>query len=243
MPYKALYRQSPDLSNLQRWGCATWVHDTDGSKLDVYACKARWLGFDVNTRAHRVYWPDSCTISIECNVYFRSAAQLEGEQITILAAHSEQPAAPPAPLTSAPSALPEAPLSPMQVQESMPDESPVQPHRSARLRMPLHLMHDLQSGEGIMHTSGTASSHLHGLQVHNAHQEDTEEAGGVWTVEDRVPALLKDFDRLEHTLVAGVADAEAMEPCTLAEAKHRPDWPLWEKAIEEELATLKAAST
>jgi hypothetical protein len=70
-----------------------------------------------------------------------------------------------------------------------------------------------------------------------------EEAGGVWTVKDGVPALLEDFDGLEHALVAEVADAEAMELRMLAEAKCRPDWPLWEKAIEEELATLKAAST
>jgi Reverse transcriptase (RNA-dependent DNA polymerase) len=109
--------------------------------------------------------------------------------------------------------------------------------------MPSCLVRDLQSGEGVTHTGGTASSHLHGLQVRNAHQEDAEEAGGVWTVEDGVPALLEDFDRLEHMLVAEVADAEAMEPRTLAEAKCRPDWPLWEKAIKEKLATLKAAGT
>jgi Reverse transcriptase (RNA-dependent DNA polymerase) len=109
--------------------------------------------------------------------------------------------------------------------------------------MPSHLVHNLQSGEGITHTSSTTSSHLRGLQVHDAHQEDAEEAGGVWTVKDGVPALLEDFNRLEHVLAAEVADAEAMEPHTLAEAKCRPDWPLWEKAIEEELATLKAAGT
>jgi hypothetical protein len=43
--------------------------------------------------------------------------------------------------------------------------------------------------------------------------------------------------------VAEIAAAEALEPSTLAEAKHRPDWSLWEKAIEEELATLKATGT
>jgi hypothetical protein len=43
--------------------------------------------------------------------------------------------------------------------------------------------------------------------------------------------------------MAEMAESEALEPRTLTEAKHRPDWPLWEKAIEEELATLKAAST
>jgi Reverse transcriptase (RNA-dependent DNA polymerase) len=109
--------------------------------------------------------------------------------------------------------------------------------------MPLCLVHNLQSGEGVTHTGGTASSHLHGLQVHNAHEKDTEEAGGVWTVKDGVPALLMDFNGLEHALAAKVADMEAMEPCMLAEAKCRPDWPLWEKTINEELATLKAAST
>jgi hypothetical protein len=94
-----------------------------------------------------------------------------------------------------------------------------------------------------MHTGGTTSSHLCGLQVCDVHEEDMKEAGGVWTVEDRVPALLEDFNRLEHALIAKVTDAEAMELHMLAESKHRPDWPLWEKAIKEELATLKAAST
>ena len=37
-------------------------------------------------------------------------------------------------------------------------------------------------------------------------------------------------------------DSEALEPRSLAEAK-RGNWPLWEKAIREELATLKAAGT
>jgi hypothetical protein len=54
-PYEAVYGQSPDLSDLRRWGCTTWVHDADGSKLDVCARKARWLSFDVDTRAHQVY--------------------------------------------------------------------------------------------------------------------------------------------------------------------------------------------
>jgi Reverse transcriptase (RNA-dependent DNA polymerase) len=109
--------------------------------------------------------------------------------------------------------------------------------------MPSCLVRNLQSGEGVTHAGGTASSHLRGLQVCDAHQEDAEEAGGVWTVEDGVPALLEDFNGLEHALAAKVADAEAMEPRMLAEAKRRPDWPLWEKAIKEELATLKAAGT
>ncbi|KDR64888.1 hypothetical protein GALMADRAFT_82558 [Galerina marginata CBS 339.88] len=44
-------------------------------------------------------------------------------------------------------------------------------------------------------------------------------------------------------MVAEISEAEALEPRTLAEAKARPDWKLWEKAIEEELGVLKAAGT
>jgi transposase InsO family protein len=39
-PYEAVYGQSPDLSDLRRWGCTTWVHNADGSKLDVRAREA-----------------------------------------------------------------------------------------------------------------------------------------------------------------------------------------------------------
>jgi hypothetical protein len=47
----------------------------------------------------------------------------------------------------------------------------------------------------------------------------------------------------EHALAAKITKAEALEPQTLKEAKASPDWLLWEKAIHEELAVLKAAST
>ena len=37
------------------------------------------------------------------------------------------------------------------------------------------------------------------------------------------------------------SNTEALEPQNLAEARKWPDWPLWEKAIEEELTMLKSA--
>src|SRR5712692_2931601 len=43
--------------------------------------------------------------------------------------------------------------------------------------------------------------------------------------------------------MAETTDAEALEPHLLTEAKRQPDWPLWEKAIQEELAMLKTAGT
>ena len=65
----------------------------------------------------------------------------------------------------------------------------------------------------------------------------------MWVVIDCTPELLEDFEGLEQVLLTETTDAEALEPCTLAEAKHRPNWHWWEKAILEELATLEAAGT
>ncbi len=81
------------------------------------------------------------------------------------------------------------------------------------------------------------------MQLPGLFAEEPEEAGGAWSVVDGIPELLEDFLGLEHAFAADTADAEALEPRTLAGAKRRPDWPLWEKAIEEELATLEAAGT
>ena len=65
----------------------------------------------------------------------------------------------------------------------------------------------------------------------------------MWAIVDSAPMLHEAFEGLKYMLVAKTTDAKALEPCMLTEAKQRLDWPLWEKAIEEELATLKAART
>jgi len=62
-------------------------------------------------------------------------------------------------------------------------------------------------------------------------------------MEDGAPALLEDFDSMEFIFAMETVDVEALKPHMLAEAKHQPNWPHWEKAIKEELATLKAAGT
>ena len=45
----------------------------------------------------------------------------------------------------------------------------------------------------------------------------------------------------EYAMLAEISEKEAFEPWTLTEA--RPDWPLWERAIEEKLDTLWKAGT
>jgi hypothetical protein len=68
--------------------------------LDVCACEVHWLGSDVDTRAHQVFWPGPGNMTIEQNVYFGTPAPLEGEGRTMQVAGSEQADAPPSPSTS-----------------------------------------------------------------------------------------------------------------------------------------------
>ena len=40
-----------------------------------------------------------------------------------------------------------------------------------------------------------------------------------------------------------IANAKALEPTSIAEARRRPEWPQWEQGIREELAILQKAGT
>jgi hypothetical protein len=267
-----LHGSPPDLSALHVWGCTIWVHDPTGLKLDTCACKGRWLGFDVELQAHCVYWPDRRNVSVERSVYFGSSAQLEGEELLIPQV-SEQTATPtvppapttptalppPAPATAAPAApplpVPTTPVPatlPPPVSDAPPDSSPVESTLISINTPTLHptctckpscILHTIQSGEGVTSAQAKDPCFAQGLQLPGSFIEESEEAGGAWYVADGTPVLLDDFEGLKIALVAETSDTEALEPRTLAEAKRHPDWPLWEKAIEEELATLKAAST
>jgi len=231
-PFEALYSCPPNLSCLRSWGCHVWVHNPDRSKLDVRAREARWLGFDVDARAHRVFWPGPGNVTVECNIYFRTSALSEGEETHIPALRGKQSDAPTTPTTSSMPTLPvSAPPAPVQPPTPMPASQLPPLRHSSCTRKPLRLVRDLQSGEGVgMHLPGSLA-------------EESEEAGGVWSVEDGTPVLLEDFDGLECALAAETADAKALELCTLAKAKRRLDWPQWEKVIQEELATLNTAGT
>jgi len=250
MPFEALFGSPPDLSGLRQWGCTVWVHNDSGSKLDAHARKGHWLGFNHDSWAHRVYWPKPgkpSTITVERNVYFVSAAALEGEQLLIPTVSGEQTATSDTPSTSnflSPPISPvRSPLSPSLEQAHVPDIPSIPLCRSTCICMPLRIVHDLQAGEGVVHSGTNAPCIAPGLQVPETFMEDPVEAGGVRTVDDSSPAMHKDFVGMEYIFAAETADTEALEPRTLTEAKRRPDWPLWEKAIEEELATLKAAGT
>lgn len=111
MPWQALYGSPPNLSNLKRFGEAVWVHDASGSKLDARAREGCWLGFDTESRGHRIYWPTTKAVSVERNVYFATAARLEGEQLDVPTSKTFESELPPPTASTLPPALPPLPAS------------------------------------------------------------------------------------------------------------------------------------
>jgi len=98
-------------------------------------------------------------------------------------------------------------------------------------------------GVGVSSTCRSDPSIALGLQLPGGfNDKEAEEAGGVWSAESAFDKL-EDSEWLEHILIAKTTEVEALEPHSLAKAKRHPDWPLWEKAISKELATLKSACT
>ncbi|KZT63132.1 hypothetical protein DAEQUDRAFT_658953, partial [Daedalea quercina L-15889] len=57
-PYEALTGHIPGLAGLPVWGTWVWVHDTSTGKLGEHAKAAHWVGFDSQSKGHRVYWPE-----------------------------------------------------------------------------------------------------------------------------------------------------------------------------------------
>ncbi len=104
--------------------------------------------------------------------------------------------------------------------------------RSTCLRKPSRIVQELQAGVSVASTCRADPVIPRGISVPGSFVEEEEESIDMaWSVEGGLPTLHEDWVRVEVTLVAETTDSEALEPRNLAEAKRRPDWPLWEQAI------------
>jgi hypothetical protein len=115
-----------------------------------------------------------------------------------------------------------------------------------RIRKPSQRILDIINGKGTSTHRPSDPPIPRGIQLPTP-PEVVEEAvfEGEGAAEQLMAILEADDDpaELAMALVEFTAEAEALEPTSLADAKRRPDWPRWEEGIREELATLQAAGT
>lgn len=250
-PYEAVYGQKPDLRGVREWGEMVWVQVKGGSKLGGRVREARWLGFDDRSEnGTRVYYPDNGTVRVERNVWVdktqASRQPLEGDEWDFVVGSNVPPpppvveAPPPPPVIPAPAPVAPAPVpAPVRAAEPPVLVVPAVPEvRPKRVRKPSALVKDLLSGAGS--TSNRASDPVvpTGIRVPEQIAEPAEFEG-----EGQADQMMAVDWADEYAMAAEMSDAEALEPRSLAEARRRPDWPLWEAAIKEEIALLDAQGT
>jgi len=225
-PYEAAFGKKPNLKNVREWGEKVWVRIEKGNKLGGRVRKGHWLGIDEESKGIRVWWPDTKTVGVERNVYYdnscSSASHFEGENDgrEFVETRADEPFVSPEKsptVTKIPPETPETPSATQTVAVPVPDPEP----REKRARKPSQRVQDILEGRA------ESSKVARGVQLPTQEVEGGQSADWVD----------------EYALAAEIGETEALEPRTLAEARKRPDWHLWEKAIQEELATLKTAGT
>jgi len=255
-PYEAAFGKKPNLQEVQEWGNRVWVHVEEGNKLGGRVRKGRWMGLDEHSKGVCIYWPDKRKVSVERNVHVNktgaSNSHLEGEDWDgFIKMKIDKPTSPNslAPLQnsepSKPSDMPPSNMPPVPAVED-PDsgyDTPIEPETCpTHIRKPTQKVQDLLVGHAVASDQPKGQkAAMCGVQLPPDElpkpQEQVLEGEGIleWS-------MAADFMD-EYALVAEISETEVLEPRNLAEAKSRPDWPLWEKAIEEELKVLEDAGT
>jgi hypothetical protein len=239
-PFEAVFGQKPDLWDVCEWGEKVWVHIEKGNKLGGCVCKGCWVGIDNRTtNGFRIYWPDTRTVTVERNIHFdktqASVERLKGENWEFV---KPSPDAPP---DSAPGPSSSKTDPPSTVPVPTPTNPPAPPPKDEHCPTcdccPSQCIQAIINGHGVASARPSNPVLPQGVQLPTMAEDAPLEGEG--TVDWMMSV---DYVK-EYAMTAEISEAKALELRLLAEAKHRPDWPLWEKAIHKELALLKEAGT
>lgn len=192
-------------------------------------------------------------MTVERNVYYdkttASASHLEGEIDGIVETKTDAPAKPSETtntLTSSPAVDPPAPATPPHISAPPPTPTPVPESTKEESPATKCIRKPSQRVVNLIEGRGTTSAHPSDPVLSCGVQPPstiTKEPNPVLEGEGQAEWMMWMNFVEELLMAAEISDAEALEPQTLAEAKSYPNWPLWEKAINEELETLRQAGT
>ena len=69
-PYEMATGVKPHLAGIQEFGAAAYVKDLTAGKLDARARKGRFVGYDAESKAYQIYFPEHRIVSVERDVTF-----------------------------------------------------------------------------------------------------------------------------------------------------------------------------
>ena len=230
-PYEVLYQKKPNLSNIPVWGCHVKVHDNTGLKLNMRVRDGRWVGFNLDSDRHRIYWPDTRAVGVEQSVIFEKRevavlynVPLEGESGNAQNASAQphvqlQQRADAAQRSSMETASQHVE---METIRHSPDTlgttfetPPPPPHRSTRQRFESDYTRRLRTGEGKCDGHITLD---HMWELRDTDRSSAAQDNAMLVlIKDELAAGDEDVDAI-YAMAAGV-DMDGLDPLTVNEAR------------------------
>ena len=76
--------RKPNLANIQEFRVAAYVKDLKAGKLDSRVIIGQFVGYDIESKGYRIYWPTKRMISVERNIVFNHNNVHTTENLTII---------------------------------------------------------------------------------------------------------------------------------------------------------------
>ena len=263
-PYEMINGEQPSLDILPVWGCVVWVHDKSGGKLSMRAKEGRWVGFDTESRGHRIYWPSKGSITVERSVTFEQPPTPVDDDFVVV----------PGPADESRGSIGTSGLTGDDDEEDNNDaDAPKLQGESGQSEEEDEVLQNLVDGPfdpptivdpPVPPAPETDHNNLPILipeprrsgrqRQPSQYLRDIMSGKFVTGSRERVPQGLQMPGQLEvepemeeemngAALAAVMSEAEGLDPRSLAEARRRPDWPRWQEAMEEEHDALVAHGT
>ena len=255
MPYETLYLKKPNLLNILVWGCHIKVHNNSGSKLDMWACDGWWVGFNLDSNGHCIYWPDTKAVGVEQSVIFKKHdvavpynILLEGESGNAQNASAQPHTQPQQRADAAQCSSTEMASQHVKMEtiRHSPDtlgttfkSPPPPPRHSTRQCFESNSMRHLCTGEGMCDGHITLD---HMWQLHDTDRSSTAQDNAMLVlIKDELAAGNEDVNTI-YTMAAGV-ETDGLDALTVNKARSGVDWPSWQDAINAKLKSLEGAHT
>jgi Integrase core domain len=132
-PYQVLRNEASDMSHIVPWGVNVWVKINSMGKLDARGRLGWFVGYNDESKAIRIYWPESRSIGIEHNVLFGKNSPNLADEIVEIVIDSSPPQAQQMPeVTCVTTPVPTTTIPPQPAPTSPPkadpkDNAPAQP--------------------------------------------------------------------------------------------------------------------
>ena len=82
-PFKMKLKRKPNLSNIHEFRAAAYVKGLKAGKLDLQAIVGCFVGYNLESKGYRIYWPTKRTITVERNVVINDNDVTSADNITL----------------------------------------------------------------------------------------------------------------------------------------------------------------